>query len=341
MDMPRYTQLRQAKRPSLECLLPLSFPLSLYVETINRCMFRCTYCPMSLDSYEKEAGGFRTMSLAEFQKIASDIQAGGPLKVLRFYFMGEPLLNPDLPEMIALAGRMQLAERTELTTNAVLLGDKLSTSMIRAGLDYLRISISSVDQRRHERVTRTNVKIKKIYDNVRRFKEIRRDMGATKPFLYVKLLDPQNAEERSAFLNMYEHVADEAVIEEPMNWDSYGDHDFMGALYGGQRDMDESRLRPHPKEVCPFPFYSLAITANGDVTVCCVDWNKATKVGNVFESSLQDIWNGESLRQFRRMHIERQRHHNPSCKNCSFLYTAPDNLDRMSPATITKILEKT
>ena len=338
MDIPKYTQLRQDERPSLERLLPLSFPISLYIEPTNRCMFRCTYCPMSIADYEKEAGGFRTMTFAEFQKIASDIRAGGSLKVLRFYFMGEPLLNPDLPEMIALACNMQLAERTELTTNGVLLNDAMSKSLIRSGLDYLRISISSVNQNRHERVTQSRIKVEKIYDNIRRFKDIRNEMGSKKPFLYVKLLDPANSAERSTFLDMYQPIADEAVIEEPMNWDSYGDHDLMAALYGTRTQTGSDHSHSHPKEVCPFPFYTLAITANGDVTVCCVDWNKATKVGNVFESSLKDIWDGDKMQAFRRMHINRQRRNNPSCRNCTFLYSAPDNLDHLSDDTLSALL---
>lgn len=331
MELPKYTELRESARPKLERLLPLSFPISMYLETTNRCMFRCTYCPMSLDGYEQECGGFRTMSLTEFQKIADDIKAGGILKVLRFYFMGEPLLNRELPAMITTACRMKLAERTELTTNGVLLNEATSKALINSGLDYLRISISSVLQSRHEQITQTPIKVEDIYNNIRRFRQLRDEANAVKPFLYVKLLDPGNPAEKDRFLDMYRDLADEAVVEETMNWNSYGDHDLS---------LGASAATPQPaaKEVCPFPFYTLAITANGDTTVCCVDWNKATTVGNVFEEDITTIWNGEKMRLFRQMHLTRNRRDNPSCKNCTFLYTTPDNIDNMPEDTVAALI---
>ena len=338
MELPKYTELRDTARPQLERLLPLPFPISMYIETVNRCMFRCTYCPMSVDGYENEVGGFRTMSLSEFQKIAADIKAGGRLKVLRFYFMGEPLLNPELPAMITMASQMQLAERTELTTNGVLLNETTARALISSGLDYLRISISSVIQSRHEQVTQTRVKIEDIRNNIRRFRELRHELGYTKPFIYVKLLDPCDAAERDTFFDLYRDIADEAVVEDSMNWNSYDDHNFMPADNAKTGNPTGSAAQTTPKQVCPFPFYTLAVTVNGDVTVCCVDWNKATAVGNAFEEDLTSIWHGKRMREFRQMHITRNRKNNPSCCNCTFLYTTPDNLDAMSAETISALI---
>ena len=338
MKLQKYSSLRDFERPALERLLPLTFPISMYIETTNRCNFRCRYCPMSLPDYIKIVGGSRTMKLFEFKKICQDIQEGGQLKVLRFYFMGEPLLNPHLTEMITMASQRRLAKRTELTTNGVLLDREKSQAIINSGLDYLRISISSVDSHRHKHITQTNIQVDKIYDNIKRFRHIRDGMGRQKPFLYVKMLDSYNEAENSRFLQMYQGVGDESVIEKPMNWDEYNNHDLLQATYGEKQTSDSTELYQYPKSVCPFPFYTLMVSVNGDVTVCCVDWNKATRVGNAFESTLQSIWNGDEMRNFRRMHIFRNRKLNPSCSNCQFLFTAPDNLDNMSESKIGAII---
>ena len=338
MGLQKYSSLRESARPSLESLLPLPFPLSIYIETTNRCIFRCRYCPMSLPGYAQTVGGFRTMTLAEFIKIAQDIKSGGLLKVLRFYFMGEPLLNPELPKMIKTACKMNLAQRTELTSNGVLLDTEKSVALVNSGLDYLRISISSVDPVRHGQVTQTSVSVEEIFDNIRSFRNTRDKMGSVKPFLYVKLLDPLNQAETQRFLEMYGSVADETAIEKPMNWNNYEKRNLIEATYGSDVSAERNDLYPYPKEVCPFPFYTLMVNVNGDVTTCCVDWNKATRVGNVFESGLKSIWNGEQLRNLRQIHITRRRVLNPSCGNCTFLYTVPDNLDNMSESTIHAVL---
>jgi len=84
------------------------------------------------------------------------------------------------------------------------------------------------------------------------------------------------------------------------------------------------------KKICTTPFLSLNVKQNGDVCICIVDWNKGTKVGNIKKESLKEIWYGEKLRKFRRMHIEGLRNQNESCCNCNFLYSNPDNMDDYS-----------
>jgi len=145
--------------------------------------------------------------------------------------------------------------------------------------------------------------------------------------------------ENQAFLDTYGAIADEAVIEQPMNWNSYEGRDLMGTMY---RDVSLTQIKKldsgESRAVCAFPFYSLVIKADGDVVACCVDWNKKTQIGNIQTESLREIWNGEALREFRRMHLERRRHENQSCKNCTHLNSLPDNLDHIAREQWSKII---
>jgi radical SAM protein with 4Fe4S-binding SPASM domain len=339
MSEQKYSQLRNESRRPLAEMLPLSFPLSIYIEVTNKCNLRCTYCPLSLPEYSETVGGFKSLSMEQFEKVSLDIKAGGKIKVLRFYFIGEPLVNTHLPEMISMAKKMDLADRTELTSNVTLLTEEKSKQLVNSGLDYLRVSISGVEQERHEQITQTKIKVSKIYENLKRFREIRDSMGSSKPFLYIKMLDTLSAEENEKFLEMYKDIADEIAIEKPMNWDGYSDHDLIANTYGEDRkktNPDEVYL--HKKQACPFPFYNLTINVNGDATACCVDWNKATKVGNIFESSITEVWNGREMSKLRELHLFNRRSENSSCAKCEFLYTSPDNIDNMSAEKIDRIL---
>jgi radical SAM protein with 4Fe4S-binding SPASM domain len=94
------------------------------------------------------------------------------------------------------------------------------------------------------------------------------------------------------------------------------------------------------KKICTTPFLSLNVKQNGDVCICIVDWNKGTKVGNIKDESLEEIWMGENLENFRRMHIEGRRSQNESCRNCKFLYSNPDNMDNHSKEWYESILLK-
>ena len=44
---------------------------------------------------------------------------------------------------------------------------------------------------------------------------------------------------------------------------------------------------------------------NGDVVLCCVDWERTTVFGNIHEQSLREIWNSEKYRAYRRRMKER------------------------------------
>ena len=87
---------------------PLAAPLLIYMDVCNLCNFRCKFCAaqmMKPDGYKRQL-----MSLELYKKIIDDI-AGfpTPLKTLRFVGGGEPLINKELPEMIAYAKALLFA----------------------------------------------------------------------------------------------------------------------------------------------------------------------------------------------------------------------------------------
>ncbi len=68
---------------------------------------------------------------------------------------------------------------------------------------------------------------------------------------------------------------------------------------------------------CEHPFYHMNILFNGDVILCCHDWNRATVVGNVGTNSLREIWNSERMSQVRRLIMRKRYQQISSCKECS------------------------
>ena len=50
---------------------------------------------------------------------------------------------------------------------------------------------------------------------------------------------------------------------------------------------------------CYLPFYKMFIDWNGNVLLCCNDWNKTIKAGNITRSNLDEIWHGDILNKIR------------------------------------------
>lgn len=316
-----YSALRAAGRTPLATVLPLPTPYALSIETTNRCNFKCRMCPVSHPDWAEKSGGPTWLDVADVDRLYSDLEGMGRLKTLRFYGVGEPLLDANLPWYIAEAKRRDIAERTEVTTNGSALVEFRARNLIDSGLDYLRVSIYGMTAARQRDVTQSSVSPERIHQNVRRFRELRDASGSATPYLHVKMLDGDPEEVR--FLHdLYDGVADEVQVDPLHDWDSYG----------------LQQIGPPRKRVCPLPFYSLSIQANGDVAACCVDWNKATVCGNIHQESIADIWRGERLRAFRRMHLEGRRGECPSCANCTFLETVPDDLDGVAPGDFGRLV---
>ena len=72
------------------------------------------------------------------------------------------------------------------------------------------------------------------------------------------------------------------------------------------------------------------INPDGEVTVCCNDWERKISMGNVTSESVYDIWNGEKYHNFLLGMLEkgRKENHPVGCAKCQYpCFDAVDDLD--------------
>jgi MoaA/NifB/PqqE/SkfB family radical SAM enzyme len=326
-----YSRLRQGQRIDLAEMSPLPAPMAIYMEPTNICNFRCVYCPESFADFKERSGGLHRLDAAAFASVLDQIAALGRLKVLHFYMMGEPFVNRALPDFIRAAVDRSVADRTCVTTNATLLNAEVIDRVLASGLDYLRISIYGGTEEAFARRTQTpSIKLSRVVANVAALRRRRDELGATTPSIYVKMIDTGDPGENATFLETFRPLADEVALEPVMNWNDPDEGNLA------QVSRDEMLANPyfrHAKRSCAFPFYTLVIHSDLRVSVCCVDWAKQAVVGDLKTESLTEIWRGDRLRDFRLAHLRGERQTLPACAQCTYLYTAPDNMDALSPET--------
>ena len=105
-----------------------------YVEITNVCNLRCSFCPGTTRAP-------RAMTPDEFRIIAQKLRA--QTDYLYFHVMGEPLLHPDLPELLQIADEMGF--RVCLTTNGTLLGKCADALCAAPALHKVSISLHSFE----------------------------------------------------------------------------------------------------------------------------------------------------------------------------------------------------
>jgi MoaA/NifB/PqqE/SkfB family radical SAM enzyme len=330
--MLAYTQLKDTNRKSLRDIIPLKKPFTLIVEPSALCNFRCVMCFQSTC----ESGYFfdskQNMSLDTFRLIIKQLYEweGDKIKVLKLSLYGEPLINPHFCEMLKIARDAGIAERIETTSNISMLTPEISEGLINGGLDYLRVSIYSPIQDKHEKITGTAIKIEKIREDLKNLQKLKKTRNTEKPFVAIKMLDNYNAD-NDLFLDMYKDVADEIYFDKPHNWVA-ATKNYIGSLYGEKSGHVISDLQNQDNQCksCGISFYTLAVRCNGDTAPCCVDWNGGTNIGNIHETALKDIWLGEGMRRFWMMQLQGKNNKNESCRTCRIYksgHYSKDNVD--------------
>jgi radical SAM protein with 4Fe4S-binding SPASM domain len=80
------------------------------------------------------------------------------------------------------------------------------------------------------------------------------------------------------------------------------------------RDLPGERLRPYLS--CRRPFHTLVVTWEGQAVLCCVDYMREVKLGDVHEQSVYEIWNGPWALQLRRDYLAQKFRRLPICATC-------------------------
>lgn len=309
--------------------LPLTTPFSIQIDPSNLCNFRCLFCPTGHPHLLRQIGRSKgqLMSWSLYEKLISEIaEFPQPLKTLSLHKDGEPLINPRITEMVLLAREKNIAEKIVILTNASLLTRELSRDLIRAGLDVIRISVEHISSDGYRKFTQVYDDYDTIVRNVEMLRE-ERDRLQSPLFISAKIIDfGLTSDELEIFNRDFASTCDEITRTTAQGWSLSEIFDFtMGSnpttALDGQTPLNSKRI------ACPFPFYTMAINANGLISPCPDDWSHKAAIGDSNAQTLQEIWNGPRLREFRMMHLKGKRGQNPACAKCHCIQGIPQDSD--------------
>jgi cyclic pyranopterin phosphate synthase len=121
----------------------------LRVSVTDRCNYRCTYCLP-----EAGVAHARREDILDFEELTRLVACFARLGVRRVRLTGgEPTVRRDLPALVEMLRALPGIDDLALSTNGHRLAE-LATSLRRAGLDRLNVSVDSLDPERFARITR-------------------------------------------------------------------------------------------------------------------------------------------------------------------------------------------
>jgi len=275
----------------------LDYPQSLFLECTNACSLKCSICPYMKMKRKKGFISWETLRIVIEESV-------GKSKVCFFMGFGEPLMHPEIFDMLEYIRSSGLS--VYLSTNSVLLDDETIHKLFDAGLSRLYLPLSSMTKEIYEDI-RVGADFGTVVDNIDKCIRIRRICKhAETKIIIISIAMKETINEFASIKRKYEPMLKGIGGVELKGYCTYG-----GAV--------ENRAVPgfeSPPGFCTMTNYVISIYWDGDISICCNDYDKFNLVWNVHDNSIEEIWNNSLYEEYRRSIREKDFLNNPFCGRC-------------------------
>ena len=310
------------------------FPLMVVTSIVYPCNFGCPNCPYT-DENSDLRKFYRDNKADRLPRILWDKIADECAKYdsyIRCTGGGEPLLHPELPDMIKSA--KDKGARVWLNTNGSMFGpdaagiDRLE-QVIDSGVDVIEFSMDAADSETYAKLRppisgrdpRTNEErwIDQT-NNVRRALEIRNIKGKLKTNIFVSMIRQKALGDVSKAESFWRNEigVDNVITRKFLSWDDNTTIDLQESiddLYDSEKSpVDLGKISP-----CVWLFERLNIDTLGQFALCGQDisFRTADKFPTLYETSIEEVWTSEVFQKYRDAHIKGQAGNLSPCSNCS------------------------
>lgn len=278
-------------------------PLKLHLEPTSNCNLRCIMCPQSMGA--TKVNGYMDMDL--YRKIIAEAREF--VLEVNLFFRGEPLLHPNIVEMVKIAHDAGIA--VHINTNATLLRGKMIDGLLDARLDKLTISFDAGEKEQYEQMRR-GAKYEKTLRNTLDFLKAKAARGKSSPYTTIQVIrffDPEAAAPQvpESFLRLFDGLP----VDE---FDPIWAHGWAGTM----EDNESFHAAPygHNYYPCNWIWKSLAICWDGRVATCCGDFGPDDVFGDLNKDTLKGVWNGAQMRRIRYLQRRKMLKELPLCQGC-------------------------
>lgn len=262
------------------------FPITVYLELVNRCNLSCIMCDT-----ERHKLPLNKLSLDMIEKILKECKANKlPSLVLGTY--SELLLYDKIYDLLDLVKEVNVLD-VFFRTNGVLLNDKIIDLIIKNKVTKVLISVDATTPETYKRI-RGHDFLNLVEGNIEKLLARRTELPIVRLSFVVMDI---NKNERQDFFDKWKDKV-ECI-------------DFQRLLIENGEKVTNKIENPY----CASPFYMLSITANGNIYPCCdFVYGRGHLLGNIYEDSLKDIWNGDKIREIRQQIVSKD--FIPICHKC-------------------------
>ena len=258
-----------------------------------------------------------------FHRILEQVQASA--HTMQFYFQGEPLLNKQLPEMIAMAHQVGLY--TIVSTNAQALTQSTAKELIKSGLNRIIVSIDGFSEESYA-TYRVGGSLHKALEGLQYLRQAK-DQLRSRIVIELQVLRLRSNEHEWRWIKKnYKSLGATRLVFKTAQLHNFEQgHPLMPTdeRYSRYRKTaDGTYVHKKASHLSPLTFNlspckrlwsGCVITTNGDVLPCCYDKDHRHAHGNITQQSLAEIYHSTQANALRRRVLKGAPLE--MCKNCN------------------------
>ncbi|MFA6088651.1 MAG: SPASM domain-containing protein [Candidatus Woesearchaeota archaeon] len=292
------------------------YPIIYNIETTNLCNMKCQMCPrttlmnrkieeMDMNIYKKIINQIKPFSYDQWNRWEDFVKNNYGIskndmsenhfflyiipKVIVLHGFGEPVLDKLICKRIELLANKNIPTYFSCNPSNLKL-DKID-SVFKSGLNFLKFSLESTDDTEQKRIRGNASNFTESCEKIFRILDKKHSKGYSTT-LVISIIDINpKKDEFEKFQETFKNT-DIYIYKKAQDCKWY-------------KDNTNKLTSIHWLEFCQFPWSSMTVYSNGDVVPCTQDCNADIKLGNVKETDLIDIWNGNCYKKFRNTHCEK------------------------------------
>ena len=307
----------------------VAYPSTIMLELTNKCNLSCTTCARAYE-YGKQMD-LGIMKEEQAKKIIDEIFPY--IDSIGLTGMGETFLYPDIKNIVSYIKSKNRGIIVSISTNAMLPNFEEKAVPLAGLIDTIQVSIDGLGEV-YESI-RKGAKFAVLQSHLEMLVEACKN--TTTSLMMNMVVTRENYNQMADLVKFAQKIGIRymdftlfnlaAVTQiEKSYYDFYKSPEFLSALHAlkeTQKQVKEVVVNYHSFETdhsfraCPFPWTHFYICWDGYITPCCAKpFPKELHFGNVFNSSVIEVLNSESLRHWRTCWFKNQ---TPAfCDKCHF-----------------------
>lgn len=253
-------------------------PANIFIQTATSCNANCVNCPHTMTYKAKKV---EHMKNTVWEKILNDLISMDFAGQLGLYLHYEPLTDLTIYNKIKDISTHTKAMAT-ISTNGSLLTEENIHKLFDSNISYIVINMSSANRIKYAQAM--DLDFDTTLHNIQTLIRIAGERGVKN-----KLAGINVPRTEATDINQFNELG----LDIKINCESWA-NSRGGLLPHLSAKGKTSHFKI--KKYCAQPETNFNIFCNGDVPICCQDWQQISNFANIMDNTIYEIFNGEVLK---------------------------------------------